>query len=492
MEFLDPRYKKRHNRLLFVGYALLSILIAFLASLFVLEANGFYLGSDGTIVQNSILQVDSHPGNARVFINGILEDSRTDARYVLPEGRHFVEIQRNGYEPWQKEFNLEGGKVFFAQYPFLYPEEPVETTIESYRVEATLSQTPDRRWLAVLPEPTSRIYDLYDLNEDVVQKEERLLPPELASTGASYSVLEWSTDNRHALVEVLAPSEEEGVDVDEDTASPEYWIVDMRGNDDPLPVDVDPNKEVLEIQLVDGDTEFVLVHYADMQLVRYEVEDGSSTVVGLRVQAFASHGENIVFYAVQDSSEQQVRIIISDDLEEYELVVLESDDPGDVRLDVARFDGDWLYVVGASGEERLRVYQNPLQAAQEDEEPRLASNLAVNGLSDISFSANTRFIFGVHDGGLVIYDAEDKRPYRFTQASDNQEFAWMDGHRVMTVHNNNLTITEFDGFNSKVLSEVRDIDSALFDQNYDFFYSLRPVDEQLDLVSTSLLSEGDL
>ena len=68
----------------------------------------------------------------------------------------------------------------------------------------------------------------------------------------------------------------------------------------------------------------------------------------------------------------------------------------------------------------------------------------------------------------------------------------MDGHRIFTTLDDQLTIADFDGLNEVQLGGVRDIESVVFDQSFDAIYSLRASSTaDYDLVQTHLLIPND-
>jgi len=498
MEFLDPKYKKRHTRLLFVGYGLLAILITSIAALFVLEARGYYVNTGGEIVQNSLVFVDSHPGDSDVYVDGVIENSKTDTRLILPEGPHTLEVRKDGYRTWQKDIVLVGGRVTFAKYPFLYPETPDKTTLVSYRDQVTTTQSPDRRWLMAQAVPDTPLFDLYDLDDD--QQARQILDYQeffdAQPTIALVEVVEWSNDNRNILLR-LSYQDTDILDT--------YWIVDTRLAEDPVPVPL-LEKQLKTIELVDKKIAQVHAHYADLQLVRHTVSvegDTADVVIAAGVLDFVSHDDTLVMYAVATPEQNDTRIVVSSELTEYTLQTLGTADPGQVSLDISRFDNDWYYVVGAENIERLKIYQNPVSSLQDDSTLKLVSNARVDGLTDVEFSGNTRFVAALGANEFVIYDAENQVPFRYQVADlpENYELKWMDGHRLLASINGDLNIWDFDSLNRVNLGPSVSALYTHFDKNYDAVYSLAPAsdaDNEQDvpaatftLVQTALITAAD-
>jgi hypothetical protein len=111
MDFLDPKKRLAHRRRLIIGYVLMGIAILTVTYILVLITGGYgYNRKTGAIVQNGLVFVDSHPIGSKIYING---QDRGDApgRFVLEEGKYKVEMKREGYRTWSRDFNLDGSSI---------------------------------------------------------------------------------------------------------------------------------------------------------------------------------------------------------------------------------------------------------------------------------------------------------------------------------------------------------------------------------------------
>ncbi|MDQ3123195.1 MAG: PEGA domain-containing protein, partial [bacterium] len=149
MDFLDPKRKRAHRRRLFIGYVLMSIVVALGTMVILYLAYGYDIDrKTGTVIQNGIVFVESQPSGASVFLNGIHQNSRTGTRMVLPEGVYTVRLEAEGYRTWERTFNLEGGQLQRLIYPFLIPDTLEGTAVKNYETLPLLTtQSPDRRWV---------------------------------------------------------------------------------------------------------------------------------------------------------------------------------------------------------------------------------------------------------------------------------------------------------------------------------------------------------
>jgi len=67
----------------------------------------------GTMTSTGIMAISSNPQTAQVYVNGILKGV-TDLHLTLPSGKYTVEVKKEGYSSWKREFVLKGELVITA------------------------------------------------------------------------------------------------------------------------------------------------------------------------------------------------------------------------------------------------------------------------------------------------------------------------------------------------------------------------------------------
>lgn len=437
---------------------------------FTLEVSGYYVNRKGEILANTVVFVDTHPDNARIYINGQLERSRTGARLVLPEGQYFVELVLPGYQPWQKSLYLEGNSVSYLKYPFLYPVEPVQNTVSLYETMIySASQSLDRRWLAVQPEPDELVLDIIDLDDDELQSRQLSIDIETASSTngplISSEIVRWSTDSRYILMRLEFP------DLDE------YWILDTEDESEVIKLPSDLDEKVARHELVDGrvDQVYTLYENGDLYLVDLNDEADEIKLVAGNVLEFSSYGKDLLIYSQLQQSGSPVSVIINSSGVDYVLAEFSvSDSQSAYSLDVARFENDWYYVVGSDTEPNLRIFKNPLQRLKDGAQVTPTVDVSINSLNNTKFSHNTRFIGAADQDGIYVYDLDSQRSFRYSidNLSPSYNIRWMDGHRMYGEIGGDLLIWEFDGTHTTNLGHIYDVQAVFFDKSYDNLYLL--------------------
>ncbi|MCA9349075.1 PEGA domain-containing protein [Candidatus Saccharibacteria bacterium] len=467
MEFLDPNYRKRHDRMLIVGYLLLGFLLAGLTIILVLVTSGYDISRRGEVIVNSIAFVNSTPSNSQIYLDKTLLGNKTDARLVVESGEYLLELKQAGYFPWSKNVWLKPQKVGFYQYPFLFPEKLDFGQIAIYKSRQLSSQSPDKKWL-ITYDPSSAQANLFDISQPDNAPLDLSLEASNQSTPASeetnqpsqYRIVSWADDNRTMLVKKTL--------TDKTTS---YSLVDSRGEKPSIPISVGEDRPVKRLSLVNDKTDNLLILYANGELIKQNIDTGDEVVIALEVLAYNSFGKDVVVYIAANHASNKADVIINENFEEYKLTELNYSDTASYSLALSRFNGKNIYAVGSNLDERFYVYKNPLEDLKSGRPLILLSSPVVNQLKELKFSQNSRFVAALTPEDIVVYDAEQAAPYRFQvdNLADDYHLSWMDGHRLMANINHGLNIFEFDGKNMVTYQDV-DPTNIYFNKDYDTIY----------------------
>jgi hypothetical protein len=471
MDFLDPRRRKAHRRRLFIGYVLMSIVVAIGTMIILYLAYGYDIDrKTGDLIQNGIVFVDSKPGGASIFVNDVRQGSLTDTRMVLPAGVYTVRLEAEGYRHWERTFNLEGGQIQRLVYPYLIPNTFNTADIFQYdSVPQLATQSPDRRW--VLIQKPGQVYqlDLFDLNNAAQAPKTVTIPSSILTSPnvpANLTAIEWSTDNRHVM-----------------------FSRDFGGTIEYLMIDHESPNESININKVLGiapalitlrDKKFDQFYYLDSAPGTLRSANTSNRTLSAplanAVINFKSYSDDIILYTTQenvDAGKTDFRVIERD--KTYALKTVTQSEA--YVMDVARYDDEWYYVVGGSADNMAFVYKNPLPALkQETRAPLIVTAiLRLENPRFVSFSANTQFIALQSGNQLITLDLEDEHQYRIKLEYDIAlagKLKWMDGHRLTFTINSQSYIVDFDGSNVETLVSMNMPIEPLFDRNFDNVFTV--------------------
>ena len=117
------------------------IIIATAAVLFML---GYRLDSgNGRLEQGALLQLDSKPNGADIYVDGRAIGSRTAAKHTVVAGVHTVKMTKNGYQDWSRTLDLAAGTLTWLDYSRLVPKERPVETVTTYQTLTSMKLSPE-------------------------------------------------------------------------------------------------------------------------------------------------------------------------------------------------------------------------------------------------------------------------------------------------------------------------------------------------------------
>lgn len=472
MDFLDPKKKRANIIRLFVGYVLVAIGLAIAAFIVLLQVYGYDVDrKTGAVIQNGLIFVDSQPVSSEIYVNGELNRSRTDAKLALPSGAYTIELKSQGYRPWQHAVNLEGGGVERLVYPRLFPENLEISNIKQYESAPRFaSASPDRQWLLVQRPGSHTTFDSFNLINFEEPPKTLEIPSGVVadSTGTrSFSLVEWSTDNRHVL---LKHSYKGGY---------EFIIFDREQPSQTVNLNTTMGSNPTSVSLRDKKYDKYYVYYGKTKLLQtYDLASKRLEPFLTDVISYKSHGNDVMLYASPSDEEKDTLVVKLKEGDQTYTLNTYKNETG-FLLDIARFDNAWYAVVTPLGESATYIYRNP-QAEIRANPEGVTSPLITLRLSKprfLSFSENTRFIAVQSGAGFAVYDIETSRRHYYEldqKVPVNKQAKWMDGHRLALVLDRKTTIFDFDGTNSQILSPALDGSTVFFDRDYEGLYNIAP------------------
>lgn len=472
MDFLDPNKRRAHRIRLYVGYVLMTLVVSTVALLLVFQAYGYNLNfKTGDITQKGLIFVSAHPESAEVFLDGTSRGS-TDKRLFVAADNYNLELRREGYRTWQREFTIMGGKIRRFAYPFLFPEviTPKETQLYAQKPDFA-SQSPDRRWL-IVREPNVPVgFSLVDLASEVTSAALLVLPPDLFNLSGNlhqFESVEWSTNNRHM---VLRHTFDGGV---------EFVLIDR---ETPL-ASINLSRtfsahQFSDVALLDKQHDQYYLHNASSGVLsRAELRTGEAVAMVNDVMQFKPHGDDILLYVTAADvieGRVSVRLRVGND------TFILRDFPAGTKylLDIAQFNGRWYVVAGAAAEQKVYVLRDPQVALKRSPSLPLipAATMRLEDPEFVSFSNNARFIAAQSGSRFTVYDAELATTHRFDTALElpqGRRATWMDGHRLAAVAAGIVHVFDFDGTNQQALVPGYDDRQPFFDRDFAALYTLGP------------------
>ncbi len=184
---------------------LLFICIVFfaLAPLIVIYVSGKGLNFSDSTNGTGILDVQTDPSSAQVYLNGKKSDTTPATMRFVKQGTYQIEIKKDGYRSWSKSLFIEAGKVTYAgsldEAIILLPDStPINFTDKIVSSALVINNQ-------VLFSSADKTITLYDLSQKKVVNQSNALPEEIIKfkeTQSNNFVITTSSSGKLSLLDV--------------------------------------------------------------------------------------------------------------------------------------------------------------------------------------------------------------------------------------------------------------------------------------------------
>ena len=134
--------ENKNNHHMLVVYIILGVVFIATVIFAILMIRGYRWNvKDRNIEAYGVLQVKTFPSGANIKVDnrelGFLDGKRLD----LSEGQHTVTVSRDGYQTWQDQIMIRGGKVKWLNVR-LFPEKLEQSVVKNYPALLASSEAP--------------------------------------------------------------------------------------------------------------------------------------------------------------------------------------------------------------------------------------------------------------------------------------------------------------------------------------------------------------
>lgn len=490
MDYLDSQKELRHRIVLLVGYVLITVGIVLTTRLLLLQAYGFGLGKNGTVIQNGLTYFSSQPNPAQIYINNQLESASTNTRLFLPAGMYRVRLHRSGYYDWQRQIDLLGGDVQHFDYPFLIPTQLDTKKLASYDTQPGLmTQSPDHRWLLVAQPHSMTDFALFDLKNPTkaATATSLTLPAGLlskATTSESWQLEEWADDNQHVVLAHVYDGKTE------------YILLNRSDPGQSLNLNTNLSTAPAKLTLNNKKFDRYYLYGSDGALQTASLSNPSPQPLLEHVLAYQSYGSNSVLY-VTDNGAPAGKVLLKLQAGNQTYALRSFPAGSTYLLNLTQYNGTLYVAAGAASQNKVYIYADPIGQLQSQPKQALVpvQVLHVNAPTYLSFSDNTQFI--VAEGGqqFGVYDIQNTKGYSYLASqpldAPQAHAYWMDGDRLTYVSGGKLVEFDYDKTNAHTLMAASSNFRPAFAPDYKYVYDLAPSGGQFGLVQTALLAPPD-
>lgn len=470
-------------------YVLMTLSVIVIVTILVLVVRGYRFNSfDGRLEQGGLLQYDSRPSGAEVFLGDTRLANRTANKVTVSSGEHVVTMKKSGYKDWSKRVAVVPGSILWLNYTRLVPEELKTEPIKTYPELAGALPSGDRKYMAIVPNRSSPQIDLVSVDANTPRAKTVTIADDVLSEAAApesqqITVHMWDHDNRYVLVSRAY----------DDTR--EWFVVDMRGNEKTTNITTSMGVDIEYAEFGWQNNRIVYVKTANAEVRRLDITARSmSGPLVSNVAEFSQYDASTVTYVSrfdEQTKQRTVGYLTEGASKPRTLRTYTEQADAALQLRIGKYFGK-TYVAIAHGE-MLDIMTGELLGSGSDDPSALtqvASLTVPAGVDRLGVSSrDARFIYAENTSSISVYDLELETFN--TTPIDNASgmgVTWLDREHFST-SKDDVVMYDFDGTNKRHML-ARSLDfPAMISANDKYFYGFVDTDDGPVLMRCALLLE---
>lgn len=463
----ERRKKIQTARLIITEVFMLVIIILTVITL-TFVVMGYHLNEDGELEQSGLVQVDSIPVGATVFINDEALESKTNTSKILPEGSYTISLKKDGYTSWEKTVKTHSGLLTKLSYPTLYKLDRKSETIKKFdEVPYLFISSPNRDNALALFE-NSPVFRLINLESNEFKSTEIDLKKLLGSDFSNLKVIDWNKNGERIIISFTREN------------STHYATVDLTRPDLSLDLSETFDLKISDLRFENDRGDKILLteenHLRTISLDKKQL----SEIIAKDVEYFYNFGEKVVF--VTRSNESEHKISLYDD-NSKSTIFLKKSTAKDVRAIISEYIGRPTLAFLEDGQ--LIVYRGELPTEDVTAEKPLPTPIGQSTLDfelpdSFKTEAKNQVILVSKDTNFAVFDLENYTLSSYTL--ENNLTFWPDEYTIGVVSDGKLIVRDFDGLNRQELGKSADGFSAIIAKNNKYLYHMQKNDDKLTLV----------
>lgn len=485
-----PRLTKKELLIQRIIPSILAVLaVCIIVPTLILFMLGFRLDSDnGSLQQGALLQFDSTPGAANVWIDGRDTGTRTATKHTVLAGHHSFVVSKALYHDWKKDLTLTAGTLTWLDYIRLVPRDlPVES-VASYETLYGAKASPDKKTFIIQEKPETPLFHLANLESLRVSFKQALLPVEVYSeannpeVAHTFTMQQWEANGRYLLVQHTFGE------------SVEWIILDTQRPAESINVSRVVGVSLRDIQFASSNGKVVYALTDDNSLRRIDVTARTiSHPLIPQVKQYSLFGNNVISYVGSDTADASLSVagVYREGDENPHVLYTASAADMPLKIQVGRYYSDDYVAVAEAA--KVTLYKgsyptsNQMNATTLKE---LKSFTLPSAVTNLLFSPkNSMFFVAQSTSDFTSYEIEHKRVATGSIAPSETQLSWLDGAYLWIDSGDSLSIREFDGTNEHVLNSVATGYGVTLSQNGRFIYSIGKTDAGYQLQRITMILE---
>lgn len=467
---------KRATRIrLTIVYTLMILCVGLLVTGLYLIIQGYrYNRFEGQLEQGGLVQFESNPSGASVWLDGVQLGVKTSGKLTLTSGSHTIAMKKDGYYDWNKQVTVQPGGVLWLHYIRLVPKQLVITTPLSFTGAASSIASYDWKKIALIEDATKPAVQVVNVDSSTPQKLTVAIPATSYTAPASgesqvFELVSWAHDNRYFMIKHTYGSNTEWISVDSGSQGVAKNITTTLG----------VGASTVAYSMDDANKVYLLDGNADVRQANLDQKTLSGPLVQ-NVESFDVYDSSTITYVTKPSGDPVKRTVAYLTLgaqSSRTVAQLVGDASSPARFAIGEYDGN-NYLAVSQGQ-AVTVYQGDLSASDAKNPAAFTKYKSFSLNSDVTFLGfspdGQRFIYAQNANDITTLDTDSGQiASRVFATSQTRRAYWLDAYHFMANENGGLQLYDFDGTNAHTLLSTSVNNIALSAQSGRYIYALQP------------------
>jgi hypothetical protein len=465
-------------------YTVVPLLIVSSVILLVLFTQGYRFNrSSGDVFQAGLVQFDTEPNGATVYVDGAALAARTRTRINVGNGVRTIDMKLDGYVPWQKTVNVVPGSVLWLTYARLVANEVTTEKLYNYESVATVLVDKEKNLFGVQPVASEPTFVIIPATDGTPTRTSTAVPTSLykASEKQRFTAKEWSLSGRYVLFRHEVGSAQDWLVLDTSTPTESINISDTTGlNISNAFFDVEDDRYIYLV--------------TNGSLLRFNRSDLTTSAVLIRnIQTITQSADGtIVAVSKTDSGEARVSYVTHAAQTARQVVMTSNQEIDAIQsATVVTYDRRDYFALLSDGQ--LLLARTGLDSSETPAPLEIVPFLSVEVSTKIARlepSPNGRFVTLIGADRLSMYDLELKKlSPTIAQYSSAPNFEWLDDYHLVDRRDATLSMFEFDGANRTPIVAVAPKYNSVLSESGEYIYLLQKDADGYHVVRARLLAE---
>lgn len=422
----------------------------------------------GRLEQGALLQFETEPTGAAVWIDGKDTGARTGTKRTVLAGAHEFMLKKDGYEDWTRTITVKAGTLTWLDYARLVPRDRKTEDVASYSSLVAAKAAPGGKSFILQESKGEPTFTIAAIDRDEVATSRISLDKNLygesddSSVKREFRLRQWDQSGRYVIVTHHYGSKIEWLVVDTEQVSRSENVTRK----------LSVNLKELHFVGNDGRT---LVGLMSDGIIR-KLDLGSETISRALVTNVTSFsidpGTKIVNYVgvdPQDSKRRVAGVYRDGDASSYVLRGTVGDSP--LLVTSAVYHGNNYVAIAEGGTVTLLRGSYPKSLSDTSSLTPVATMSLEGHVTWLSFSSDADFLVAQSDKSFVGYEIEQERS-SVSSLIDGAKLRWLDAAYLWDDLNGTVTMRDFDGSNSHQVMLVAEGFDVALTENGRYLYGI--------------------